>query len=59
MLPGDPVILLSVVNTRLRDFYPDLEAMCDDLNVSPAEISQKLNALGFRYDRKRNQFIKE
>lgn len=59
MLPGDPVILLSVVNTRLRDFYPDLEAMCDDLNVNPAEISQKLNALGFRYDRKRNQFIKE
>ncbi|HJB69908.1 MAG TPA: DUF4250 domain-containing protein, partial [Candidatus Flavonifractor avistercoris] len=31
MLPKDPVILLSVINTKLRDFYPSLDALCDDL----------------------------
>ena len=33
MLPKDPVILLSVINTKLRDFYPSLDALCDDLQV--------------------------
>ena len=32
-LPGDPVILLGVVNTKLRDFYPSLEGLCDDMQI--------------------------
>ena len=32
-LPGDPVILLGVVNTKLRDFYPSLDVMCDDMQI--------------------------
>ena len=36
-LPGDPVILLGVVNTKLRDFYPSLEALCDDLEIDRDE----------------------
>ena len=27
-IPKDPVMLLSYVNTQLRDFYPDIEEMC-------------------------------
>ena len=42
MLPGDPVMLLSVVNTKLRDFY---------------ELTEKLAAAGYRYDEERNQFV--
>ena len=38
MLPKDPVILLSVVNTKLRDFYSSLDALCDDLQVEKSEI---------------------
>ena len=40
MLPKDPVILLSVINTKLRDFYPTLDALdpSDAVNhtLSPA-----------------------
>ena len=45
MLPKAPVILLSVINTKLRDFYPSLDALCDDLQVDAGEITQSLSAI--------------
>ena len=39
MLPSDPIMLLSVVNMKLRDSYASLAALCDDLDVSEKEIS--------------------
>ena len=56
-LPGDPVILLSVVNTKLRDFYPSLEAMCEDMQVDQSEITEKLKMIDYEYDAVRNQFV--
>ena len=56
-LPGDPVILLGVVNTKLRDFYPSLEALCDDLEIDRDELSEKLDAIDYTYDAERNQFV--
>lgn len=56
-LPGDPVILLGVVNTKLRDFYPSLEALCDDLEIDRDELSEKLYAIDYTYDAERNQFV--
>lgn len=56
-LPGDPVILLGVVNTKLRDFYPSLEALCDDLEIDRDELSEKLVAIDYTYDAERNQFV--
>ena len=31
MIPEDPVILLSFVNTKLRDEYPNLDELCASL----------------------------
>ena len=56
-LPGDPVILLSVVNTKLRDFYPSLEAMCEDMQADQSEITEKLKRIDYEYDAVRNQFV--
>ena len=56
-LPGDPVILLGVVNTKLRDFYPSLEALCDDLEIDRGALSEKLDAIDYTYDAERNQFV--
>ncbi len=56
-LPNDPIILLSVINTRLRDKYPSLDALCDDLSESKEEITKKLSDAGFEYDSDTNQFI--
>ena len=56
-LPGDPVILLGVVNTKLRDFYPSLEALCDDLEIDRDELSENLDAIDYTYDAKRNTSV--
>ena len=56
-LPGDPMILLSVVNTKLRDFYPSLEALCEDMQADQKEITDKLKMIDYEYDKARNQFV--
>ena len=56
MLPNDPMILLSVVNTKLRDEYDSLEALCEDLDADREELEKKLAAAGFCYDENVNQF---
>ena len=57
MIPNDPFILLSFVNTKLRDFYKDLDTFCDMEDVSINEIVEKLDSAGFVYNREKNQFI--
>ena len=56
-IPGDPVILLSFLNTRLRDFYPSLDALCEDLDQDKTVLMQKIAAIGYTYDSDRNQFV--
>ncbi len=56
-LPGDPVMLLSVINTKLRDHYPTLEALCDDLQIDSRELTDRLGAIDYTYDAARNQFV--
>ncbi len=58
ILPKDPLLLMSVVNTKLRDHYADLDALCEDLNEDRAALEAKLSAIGYFYDRQRHQFIK-
>ena len=55
-LPKDPMMLFSVINMRLRDIYPSLDALCDDLHVDKNEIVDKLKAAGFEYNAEQNKF---
>ncbi|HIT02678.1 MAG TPA: DUF4250 domain-containing protein [Candidatus Enterenecus merdae] len=55
-LPQDPAILLSFVNTRLRDRYADLDQLCQDLGADRAALCEKLAAIGYAYDEGQNQF---
>lgn len=55
-LPGDPILLLSVVNTHLRDRYPTLDALCDDLGEDKAALCARLAQAGYAYDPACNQF---
>ncbi len=41
-LPNDPIMLLSVVNLKLRDFYKNLDALCEDLDADKADLCAKL-----------------
>ena len=56
MLPQDPNILLSYVNTKLRDEYSSLDALCDGLDADKAELAGKLSGAGYAYDPNTNQF---
>ena len=56
MLPKDPMILLSVVNTKLRDEYDTLDALCEDLNLDRGELEERLAAVGFAYDPEQRRF---
>lgn len=57
MVPKDPVMLLSFVNLKLRDFYSDLQTLCEDLEVDRRELEEKLAAIDYHYDGERNQFV--
>ena len=58
MLPKEPNMLLSVINTKLRDFYDSLDSLCDDLDESKDEIIDLLSSIDFYYDKEKNQFVK-
>ena len=56
-LPQDPIMLYSVINLKLRDFYSSLDALCEDLNVNKEELVEKLASAGFTYQEENNCFI--
>ncbi len=55
-LPKDPMMLFSFINMKLRDFYPSLDALCQDMQVSKEKIVNKLKAVGFEYNPEQNKF---
>ena len=57
MLPSDPMMLLSVVNTKLRDEFLSFDELCDALDVAKDEVCTKLAAVGYEYDPDQNRFI--
>lgn len=56
-LPSDPILLLSVVNTKLRDFYKDLDTLCQDMMIDKEDLVEKLADIDYEYDMERNQFV--
>lgn len=56
-LPKDPMLLLSVVNTKLRDHYKNLDALCEDMQLDRAHLAAKLEIIDYEYDEERNQFV--
>lgn len=56
-MPKDPVILLSFVNTKLRDYYPSLDVLCEELAIPKEDLSKKLQVIDYEYDATQNQFV--
>lgn len=57
MIPQDPVMLLSYINTQLRDQYPTLLELCKSLNLDEQILKEKLATIDYLYDEEKNQFV--
>ncbi len=55
-IPQDPIILLSYINTQLRDYYSNLTELCLNLNIEESQIVEKLKSIQYEYDLTLNQF---
>lgn len=56
-IPRDPVMLLSYINTQLRDFYPSLEELCSALSLDREILDETLSSIDYFYDRDKNQYL--
>lgn len=56
-IPNDPMMLLSYINTKLRDEYKNLSELCDDLELSQSELTEKLSSINYIYNEESNRFV--
>lgn len=56
MIPNDAFLLLSYMNTKLRDEYDSLAALCEGEDVDEAELTEKLAGIGYNYRADLNKF---
>lgn len=56
-IPEDPMILLSYINMKLRDFYPSLDILCEDLEIDRKELEDRLASIGYEYSEDNNRFF--
>lgn len=56
-LPRDPFLLLSYVNTQLRDFCENLDDLCRTLDIDEQALVSQLADIGYLYDPAQNRFI--
>ena len=57
-IPKDPVMLLSYINTQLRDNYPDMDELCRSLCLDRKDVDEKLASIDYEYDPEKNQYVK-
>lgn len=57
MIPNDPIMLLSYVNLKLRDFYPSLDDLCEAEDIDKQSVLDKLSAVGYDYNKDKNRFV--
>ena len=49
-LPRDPFMLMSLINMKLRDYYPSLDALCEDMNIEKEVLTTTLGSIGMEYN---------
>lgn len=57
MLPRDPIILLSYVNTKLRDRDASLALFCEEEGADESALRAALAEVGYEYNPDTNQFV--
>lgn len=57
MIPKDPMMLLSFLNLKLRDFYGSLDELCEDLELDRTELEERLAKINYHYEEGSNRFV--
>ncbi len=55
-LPADPVMLMSFINTKLRDEFASLDELCSTMGIDRSELEHTLAQAGFEYSVEHNKF---
>lgn len=55
-LPSDPVMLMSFVNTKLRDEFASLDELCATMGIDRTTLEDTLRQAGFEYSTEYNKF---
>ena len=55
-IPSDAYMLLSIINTNLRDYFDSLDTFCESNDVDKKGIEEKLYSIGYVYVKEENQF---
>ncbi|WP_194192293.1 DUF4250 domain-containing protein [Clostridium chrysemydis] len=56
VLNMDPNILLSIINLKLRDYYSNLDSLCEDMDINKEILEKRLKEIDYIYDGDKNQF---
>lgn len=56
VLNMDPNILLSIINLKLRDYYSNLDSLCEDMDLNKELLEKRLKEIDYIYDKDKNQF---
>ena len=56
-IPNDPMMLLSFINTKLRDEYSSFQTLCYELELNAADITEKLSQIDYTYNPELNRFV--
>jgi len=56
-IPNDPMMLLSYINTQLRDHYKDLQTLCSELEIEESFLTEKLSSIDYHYNKELNRFL--
>lgn len=57
MMFQDDFIMLSYVNTKLRDEYSNLSDLCFALDLDEENVCARLKSIGYEYNQEENKFI--
>lgn len=57
MLPSDELMLVSYLNTKLRDEYDSFDSLVEGLDENKEEIIEKLSPIGYHYNKELNKFV--
>lgn len=53
----DPLMLMSIVNMKLRDECPSLEDLARRYDISQSGLQERLAQAGYHYQPATNQFV--